>query len=111
MADEKILNMILDNFKDLKIDMKSDKAEIKEDIKNLTSEIKSRFENIETSINDVVKKKDCEVNRANCTKLTELEVVRSEWSYKKIGAVGAVITATLTGSTAAIIAIIKAIYG
>lgn len=88
--DEQILNIILENIKD-----------IKTDIKDLSKEIS----------NNVVKKNDCEENREGCTKHAELEVVKYEWSYKKILAIGGVITATLTGSTVAITTILKAIYG
>lgn len=106
--DEKILNLILEGQKEFK-------ADIKEEFKQLKADVNSKFENIENAIKeinkDVVKKKDCEDSRIGCTKVAELEVVRSEWSYKKIIAVGGVITATLTGSTVAVTTILKAIYG
>jgi hypothetical protein len=109
MADDgKILNLILENMKEFKTD-------VKEDIKNLRVEINSKFDNLENAVKeikeDMVKKNECKEAREGCTKLTELEVVKSEWSYKKIIAVGGVITATLTGSTVAITTILKAIYG
>ena len=54
MADEKILNIILDNIKEAKTD-------VKEDIKQLRCEMNNRFENIENTIygmkKDMVKKK------------------------------------------------------
>lgn len=106
--DEKILNLILENQKEFKTDFR-------EEIKQFKADVNSKFENIENAIKeinkDVIKKKDCEDSRLGCTKVAELEVVRSEWSYKKIIAVGGVITATLTGSTVAVTTILKAIYG
>src|SRR4030042_994551 len=106
MAEEKILNLILENMKEMKTDMK-------EDLKNLRVEMNSKFDNIENVVKgikeDMVKKNDCKEAREGCTKLTELEVVKHEWSYKKIIAVGGVITATLTGSTVAITTIFKEI--
>lgn len=108
MADEKILNIILDNVKELK-------ADVKEDIKQLRNEMNSKFENMEKTIagmkEDMVKKNDCKEAQAGCVKLTELEVVKSEWSYKKILAIGGIITGTLTASTAAVTAVLKIVYG
>jgi len=104
MADEKILNIILESIKELKTDVKAEISELKADMN-------SRFDKILGITDDLVKKKDCTESRDGCTKMTELEVVKSEWSYKKIVAIGGVITATLTASTVAITTILKAMYG
>jgi hypothetical protein len=104
MADEKILNIILDNVKELK-------ADVKEDIKQLRNDMNDKFEKIEKINKDMVKKNECEEIRENCNKPAELELLKSEWSYKKIIAIGGIITGTLTASTAAIVSILKIVYG
>jgi hypothetical protein len=108
MADEQILNLILSNVKELKNDVKIDIGELRK-------EMNSKFENIEETVkeitNNMVKKNECNEKRENCIKPAELEVIKSEWSYKRIVAIGGIITGTLTASTAAIVAILKIVYG
>ena len=108
MADEKILNIILEQVKDFR-------SEVREDLKSLKSEVSSKFNDIEKKIAKIeetmIKKNECNEIRSNCSKPAELEVIRSEWGYKKIVAIGAIITGTITASTAAIVSILKIVYG
>jgi hypothetical protein len=90
--DEKILDIILDNVRELKIDMVE------------------RMDRIENKIDNVVTKEDCEAKRANCTNKETLEIRKNEVSIKKIIAIGGVVTGTLTASTTAIVTILKIVY-
>ncbi len=108
MSEEKILNIILENVKEFR-------QEVREDFKNIKDEMSLKFNDIEKKIakieEEMIKKNECSEIRSNCYKPQELEVLKNEWSYKKIMAIGGVITASLTAATTAIISIWKLIYG
>ena len=90
--DEKILDIILDNVRELKIDMVE------------------RMDRIENKLDNVVTKEDCSTKRANCTNMDTLEIKKNEVSIKKIIAIGGVVTGTITASTTAIVTILKIVY-
>ncbi len=107
MGEEKILDIILENIKDLR-------SEVRENFNSIKVDMSVKFTDVEKKIakiqEEMIKKNECNELRNNCNKPAELEVLRSEWSYKKIIAIGGIITGTLTASTAAIVSILKIFY-
>jgi hypothetical protein len=90
--DERVLDMILENVKDLK------------------SDLVERMDRIENKLDNVVTKEDCQAKRDTCSNGQLLEVKKSEMSIKKIIAIGGVVTGTITASTTAIVTILKIVY-
>jgi len=107
MENEKILDMILENIKDLRTEVRDNFNSIKTDMSVKFTDIEKKIAKIQE---EMIKKNECSELRNNCNKPAELEAVKSEWSYKKVIAIGAIITGTITASATAITAILKIFY-
>jgi len=119
LENEKMFSLILDNFKELKTDLNKSMTELKGDMKGDISELKAelnkKFETIENTINDIQKKmttkEECKENRSQYLNVTELEVKKSEINYKRLIAIGTIITGTIAAGTTSIVTILKIFYG
>lgn len=87
---EMLVNIIQDNFKNLREDMNH------------------RLDRIESKLDTVVTNEDCKKNRKSC--IETLALKKSEISIKKITAIGGVVTGTITASAAAVVTILKIFY-
>jgi len=85
--------------------------DIREDIKINSKNNREDILRLESKIDDmqgsVVLKEDCEKSHTECTNLVELKVKKTEWSYRKILAVGGIIGTVST----LILGVFKVIYG
>jgi len=102
LDDNKLIDMIIENHKDLKSDVKQYNKDTKELINQLRTEVNNKFDNI---ISKMVTKESC--NQLRDEKKTNLEVTKAEISYKKVIAIGSIITGSLTALFAGIMGVIK----
>lgn len=90
MSEDRIVEMVQENFR------------------NLREDLTHRLDRIESKIDKFVTKEDCKKNRQNCVRQTTIQ--QSELSLKKVTAIGGIIAATITTSATAVLSILKVFY-